>query len=111
MGGAGDQSRLTLARILKQAREEAGLTQQQLAERLTANGHAVSQTAVYKWENGLGGPRIRRLSAISVALGLESHALMERYLEATFNTHPGIWFFLSPPTVALISEYALLVYA
>ena len=53
------------AEVVRQARAYAGLTQQQLAERVRT-----TQSAVSRWERGQDEPRISTLSAIIAACGL-----------------------------------------
>ena len=54
---------MTLAEKLKDARKNAALSQEQLAEKL-----CVSRAAVAKWESGKGLPDIENLKAISKLL-------------------------------------------
>ena len=54
---------MTFAEKLKIARENAGLTQKELAEKLN-----VSTAAVSKWENGKGFPDISILENLSAVV-------------------------------------------
>ena len=57
--------------LLKELREQAGLTQKQLAEKLT-----VSDKAISKWETGRGLPDITLLEPLSAALGISTVELL-----------------------------------
>ncbi len=56
---------MTFSEKLKEARKNAGLTQEQLAEKL-----CVSRQAVTKWETGKGLPDIENMKAISGLLNV-----------------------------------------
>lgn len=62
---------MTLAEKLKTTRRQAGLSQEQLAEKL-----GVSRQAVTKWETGAGIPDIENMRAISVLLDLSIDELL-----------------------------------
>lgn len=51
---------MLLAEKIRRMRERAGLTQEQLAEKL-----GVSRQVVTKWENGSGMPKIENLKALA----------------------------------------------
>lgn len=57
---------------IKKARLTAGLTQGELAEKLS-----VSTVAVCKWENGVTFPRPKRLKQISKVLHIPVKSLLE----------------------------------
>ncbi len=61
----------TFAEKLKKARKNAGLTQEQLAEKLL-----VSRQAITKWESEKGLPDIENLKRLSQALGIGIDALL-----------------------------------
>lgn len=63
---------MTLGEKLKNARTNAGLSQEQLAERL-----CVSRAAVAKWETNKGLPDIMNLKAISKLLDVSIDALLD----------------------------------
>lgn len=63
---------MTLGEKLKDARKNAGLSQEQLAERL-----CVSRAAVAKWETNKGLPDIMNLKAISKLLDVSIDALLD----------------------------------
>jgi transcriptional regulator with XRE-family HTH domain len=54
------------AHVLRQARLRAGLTQQQLAERL-----GTSQSVIARWESGKARPTLANLERVVRACGLE----------------------------------------
>jgi transcriptional regulator with XRE-family HTH domain len=54
---------MTFGEKLKEARKEAGLSQEQLAQKLS-----VSRSAVAKWESDKGMPDVNNLKAISQLL-------------------------------------------
>ena len=54
---------MTFGEKLKEARKEAGLSQEQLAQELS-----VSRSAVAKWESDKGMPDVNNLKAISQLL-------------------------------------------
>ena len=62
---------MTLAEKLKTTRRQAGLSQEQLAEKL-----GVSRQAVTKWETGAGIPDIENMRAISALLDLSIDDLL-----------------------------------
>ena len=57
--------------LIRQLRTDAGLTQNQLAERLGVSGKAVS-----KWECGNGAPDISLLPELADVLGTDIHTLL-----------------------------------
>ena len=57
--------------LIRALREEAGLTQLQLAEKL-----GVSDRAVFKWECGCGAPDVTLLGALSAALKVNVEGLL-----------------------------------
>ena len=57
--------------LIRALREEAGLTQLQLAEKL-----GVSDRAVSKWECGRGAPDVTLLGALSAALKVNVEGLL-----------------------------------
>ena len=63
---------MTLADKLKEARKNAGLTQNELAEKLS-----VSRQAVTKWELGKGIPDIDNLRTISKVLNVSIDFLLD----------------------------------
>lgn len=63
---------MTLGEKLKEARKSAGLSQEQLAEKLY-----VSRAAVAKWETDKGTPDIMNLKAISKLLDTSIDALLD----------------------------------
>lgn len=68
---------------LKEARKQAGLSQEQLAEKLS-----VSRSAVAKWESDLGLPEVENLKILSQLLNLSMDALTDntRTLEEAART-------------------------
>ena len=62
---------MTFSEKLKEARKNAGLTQEQLAEKL-----CVSRQAVTKWETGKGLPDIENMKAISGLLNVSIDYLL-----------------------------------
>ena len=69
---------MTLADKLKESRKNAGLTQNELAEKL-----CVSRQAITKWETGKGIPDIDNLRMISKMLNVSIDFLLDD--EATLN--------------------------
>lgn len=69
---------MTLADKLKESRKNAGLTQNELAEKL-----CVSRQAITKWETGKGIPDIDNLRMISKVLNVSIDFLLDD--EATLN--------------------------
>ena len=61
---------IDLGKKIKALRHSAGLTQEQLAQKLSVTPQAVS-----KWESGAGMPDIQLLPELSVALGTSIDAL------------------------------------
>ncbi len=71
---------MTLSEKLKDARKNAALSQEQLAEKL-----CVSRAAVAKWESGKGLPDIENLKAISKLLDVSIDYLVDDGVEADFR--------------------------
>ena len=71
---------MTLAEKLKDARKNAALSQEQLAEKL-----CVSRSAVAKWESGKGLPDIENLKAISKLLDVSIDYLVDDGAEMDFR--------------------------
>ena len=63
---------MTLADKLKEARKKAGLTQNELAEKL-----CVSRQAITKWGNGKGIPAVDNLKVISKVLNVSIDFLLD----------------------------------
>ena len=62
---------MTLAEKLKEARRQSGLSQEQLAEKLS-----VSRSAIAKWESGKGMPDVENLKAIAKLLNVSVDYLL-----------------------------------
>lgn len=60
-----------LAESIKQRRERAGLSQEQLAEEM-----GVSSGTIYHWENGNASPKWNQVPALAAALGVKVHTLL-----------------------------------
>ena len=71
---------MTFGEKLKDARKEAGLSQEQLAERLS-----VSRSAVAKWESDTGMPDVGNLKAISKTLSVSIDQLLADDDRICFN--------------------------
>ena len=67
-----DETRMTLGEKLKSARKSAGLTQEQLAEKLL-----VSRQAITKWEADKGMPDIENLKQLSKLLNISIDYLLD----------------------------------
>lgn len=67
-----DEARMTLGGKLKSARKTAGLTQEQLAEKLL-----VSRQAITKWEADKGMPDIENLKQLSKLLNISIDYLLD----------------------------------
>ena len=66
---------MTFGEKLKSARKSAGLTQEQLAEKLL-----VSRQAITKWEADKGLPDIENLRRLSMLLGVSIDYLLDKFL-------------------------------
>src|SRR5699024_3598580 len=71
---------MTFGEKFKRARKEAGLTQEQLAERIN-----VSRSAVAKWETDKGMPDINNLKAISKLVDVSVDYLLDDTDGISFN--------------------------
>lgn len=71
---------MTFGEKLRSARKEAGLSQEQLAEKL-----CVSRSAVAKWESGGGLPDVSSLRLISQLLGVSIDYILSEDDRITFN--------------------------
>lgn len=67
-----DEKRMTLGEKLKSARKSAGLTQEQLSEKLL-----VSRQAITKWETDKGMPDIENLKQLSKLLNVSIDYLLD----------------------------------
>lgn len=72
---------MTFGTKLKQARQNAKLSQEQLAEKL-----CVSRSAIAKWETDKGMPDIQNLKAISQLLDISIDYLLAENKEISFQT-------------------------
>lgn len=72
---------MTFGTKLKQARQKAKLSQEQLAEKLS-----VSRSAVAKWETDKGMPDIDNLKAISQLLDISIDYLLAEDEQISFQT-------------------------
>ena len=70
---------MTLGEKLKDARKNAGMSQEQMAEKLF-----VSRAAVAKWEAGKGLPDVENLKAISRLLDVSIDSLLDDGQEMDF---------------------------
>lgn len=71
---------MTLGEKLRNARKEAGYSQEQLAEKLS-----VSRSAVAKWETDNGMPDVGNLKAIASLLNVSIDYLLDEDEKITFN--------------------------
>ena len=71
---------MTFGEKLKEARKEAGLSQEQLAEKIT-----VSRSAIAKWETDKGMPDVNNLKVISQLLGVSVDYLLDDDEKISFN--------------------------
>jgi len=62
----------TLPERLRQVREAAGLSQRELAERITRDGVAVSQQTVMRYEQGVSIPPADYVAALSRVLSVDA---------------------------------------
>ena len=71
---------MTFGEKLKEARKDAGLSQEQLAQKLS-----VSRSAVAKWESDKGMPDVNNLKAISQLLDVSVDYLLDEDEKLSFN--------------------------
>lgn len=71
---------MTFSEKLKEARKNAGLSQEQLAEKL-----CVSRQAITKWETGRGLPDVDNLKAVSSLLNVSIDYLLGEENESSLN--------------------------
>lgn len=71
---------MTFGEKLKEARKESGLSQEQLAEKMS-----VSRAAIAKWENDKGMPDINNLKAIAQLLNISIDYLLDDDEKISFN--------------------------
>ena len=72
---------MTFGEKLKEARQKAGLSQEQLSEKLH-----VSRSAVAKWETDKGMPDIENLKAVSQLLNVSTDYLLDNGETLSFKT-------------------------
>ena len=77
-----EENGITFAEKLKEARKSAGLTQEQLAEKLM-----VSRQAITKWESEKGLPDIENLKQLSQVLGISIDALLSGEASAFYGIY------------------------
>jgi transcriptional regulator with XRE-family HTH domain len=84
------QTRSALGEVIKARRIELGWTQEELAERVSADGEFVRQSEISRIENGrIALPRRERLERIAQALGLPLGELLARSGWAGAEPHFG----------------------
>lgn len=71
---------MTFGEKLKQARKEAGLSQEQFAEKMS-----VSRSAIAKWESDKGMPDITNLKRMARLLGVSLDHLLDEDEKLSFN--------------------------
>lgn len=71
---------MTFGEKLKDARKEAGLSQEQLAQKLS-----VSRSAVAKWESDKGMPDVNNLKAMAQLLNISVDYLLDEDEKLSFN--------------------------
>lgn len=76
-GGNVQQHHLEFGQAARLARQQAGLTQEQVAEAL-----GVGQSAVSQWEGGWALPNREHLEALTRVLDLGAEDLLQRAVEA-----------------------------
>lgn len=72
---------MTLGEKIKKARKDAGMSQEQLAEKLL-----VSRSAIAKWETDKGLPDVQNLKSISSVLGITVDYLLDEDNPISMNT-------------------------
>ena len=60
-----------VGRKLREARERAGLTQEQLIERLAQRGISCTRNTIGNWERGVGAPDAKELPALAQSLAVD----------------------------------------
>lgn len=71
---------MTFGKKLKEARKNAGLSQEQFAEKMS-----VSRSAVAKWESDRGMPDVNNLKAMAQLLGVSVDHLLDEDEKLSFN--------------------------
>ena len=71
---------MTFGEKLKEARKEAGLSQEQFAEKMS-----VSRSAVAKWEADRGMPDVNNLKVMAQLLGVSVDYLLDEDEKLSFN--------------------------
>ena len=71
---------MTFGEKLKEARKEAGLTQEQFAEKMS-----VSRSAIAKWESDKGLPDVNNLKMMAQLLGVSVDYLLAADEKLSFN--------------------------
>ena len=71
---------MTLGEKIKEARKEAGFSQEQLAEKMS-----VSRSAIAKWETDKGIPDVNNLKVMSQLLGVSIDYLLDDGEKLSFN--------------------------
>ena len=76
---------MTTGERIKEARKQAGLTQQELADKLE-----ISSVAVSRWERGERNPKLETLKKIAAAIDAPVGELLGTDLQ-TANMHRSLW--------------------
>ncbi|WP_084554721.1 helix-turn-helix domain-containing protein [Eubacterium xylanophilum] len=71
---------MTFGEKLKEARKEAGLSQEQFAEKMS-----ISRSAVAKWESGRGLPDVNNLKVMAQLLDVSVDYLLDEDKKLSFN--------------------------
>ena len=71
---------MTFGEKLKEARKEAGLSQEQFAEKMN-----VSRSAIAKWESDKGMPDVNNLKMMAQLLGISLDYLLDEDEKLSFN--------------------------
>lgn len=75
-----EETNMTFGEKLREARKEAGLSQEQLAKKMT-----VSRSAIAKWETDKGMPDVNNLKAMSRLLNVSVDFLLDDDEKISFN--------------------------
>ncbi len=79
---------MNIGKTIGQARREAGLSQAELAARLTMLGVDVTNQAVCKWEKGTTLPNARQFIVLCAALGIED--VLGEFTNGKYGAYAGL---------------------
>lgn len=89
---------------LKVLRKERGLSQEELAWKMTESGHSITRGAIGQFEVGINAPRPQTVEALALVLGCRRSDLFPDDLKETTIADVGNWLSLLPEADRLFAH-------